>query len=68
MMAGKCVRRYSAFYPRKQSLEKDRKIRKAQRQKSRALGGKSAFKKDPGIPNLFPFKEKLLRKVISWHS
>ena len=59
------LREYVAIQPfvHMQSLEKDRKLRKAQRQRSRALGGKSAFKKDPGIPNLFPFKEKLMRKV-----
>lgn len=49
---------------RKKSLEKDRKLRKAARQRSRALGGKKILKKDPGIPNLFPFKEKLLRKAM----
>lgn len=49
----------------KKVAEHRRKIRKDERAKAKKGGGKLAtrIKKDPGIPNLWPFKEQLLREV-----
>ena len=43
-------------------IVKNRELRKEAR-KEAASGKKRALRKDPGIPNLWPFKEKLLNKV-----
>lgn len=42
--------------------EHRRKLRRQDRKNARN-GVKSRIKKDPGIPNLWPFKEELLRKM-----
>ena len=49
----------------KKVREHRRKIRKDEKTKAKKGGGKLAarIRKDPGIPNLWPFKEQLLREV-----
>jgi len=49
----------------KKVREHHRKERKAQKLKLKKAGGKLEYlrKKDPGIPNLWPFKEQLLKEV-----
>lgn len=47
---------------RKRMVVKNRELRKEAR-KEAASGKKRALRKDPGIPNLWPFKEKLLNKI-----
>ena len=46
---------------RTRALARDRKARKLA--KRAGVSGKKRLRRDPGIPNLAPFKEKLLRQM-----
>jgi nuclear GTP-binding protein len=46
----------------KKVKDHNKKLRKAV--KKNALNKRPRLKKDPGIPNLFPFKQDLLEKIV----
>ena len=59
---------HTKYKIQKKVREHHRKERKAQRDKIKKGGGTLEYrkKKDPGIPNAWPFKEDMLQEVESW--
>jgi nuclear GTP-binding protein len=63
---GVCAQRESKRLSLSKKYKVQKKIRehvKKQRKSDHALSGRKSTKKDPGIPNLFPYKEQILRQV-----